>query len=135
MDLLFPDNGLVEQLTRVLNGSVKYRLYTNNYTPDLNAVLASVTEAAFAGYANVSQTFANFTLNGVSGHQGFAIAPPVSFSNTSGGPVNVYGYYVTDSGGTLLLAIARFDSAPIVIPNGGNVQVIPIWGDQSLLSS
>lgn len=135
MDLIFPDDGLVEQLKRILNGTVKYHLFTNNVTPTLADTVATYTEASWTGYAAVSKTFTDYTINGVSGHNGFAIASPIAFSNTSGSSQNAYGYYVTDSGGTILLAAARFDSAPVSIPNGGSTSVVPVWGDYSQLSS
>lgn len=135
MDLLFPDDGLVMQLTRILTATVKYHLYTNNYTPDLAATLSSVTEASWTGYAAVSLTDSNYTITGVTAHNGYAIAAPISFSNTSGSSQNAYGYYVTDSSATKLLAIARFDSAPLSIANGSSAQVVPVWGDFSQLSS
>lgn len=135
MDLLFPDNGLVYQLNKILTAGVKYRLFTNNLVPALTNTLASVTEAAWAGYVSVSQDWTNFTINGVTSHNGFAIAPPIAFSNASGAPVTTYGYYVTDTANTVLLAIARFDSAPITIPDGQAQNVVPTWGDFSGLSS
>lgn len=135
MDLIFPDAGLVEQLKRILNGTVKYRLFTNNLTPSLGDAIGAYTEATWTGYAAVSQTFSDYTINGVSGHNGFAIAPPVTFNNSGGSPQNAYGYYVTDSGNTILLASARFDSAPVVVPAGGSTQVVPVWGDFSQLAS
>jgi hypothetical protein len=135
MDLLFPDDGLVYQLQRILDTTVKYRLFTNNVTPTLASVVATLTEAAWAGYAAVNQDITNFTIQGVSGHNGYALAAPIAFSNTSGAPVTTYGYFVTDNGGTKLLAVARFDSAPITIPDGQSFNVVPVWGDFSGLSS
>lgn len=136
MDLLFPDAGLVFQLEQILNATVKYRLFTNNVTPTLADTVATYTEAAWAGYGGpISQTFSNFTLNGVTGHNGYALAPPISFGNSSGSSQAAYGYYVTDTGGTILLAAARFDSPPVTVPNGGALVVVPTWGDFSQLSS
>lgn len=135
MDLLFPNDGLVEQLTRILNGTVKYHLFTNNVMPTLADTVSTYTEAAWTGYAAVSKTFSDFTINGVSGNLGFAIASPIAFSNSSGSSQAAYGYYVTDSAGAILLAAARFDSAPVSIPNGGSTSVVPVWGDYSQLSA
>jgi hypothetical protein len=135
MDLLFPDQGLVFQLEQILNAGVKYRLFTNNIVPTLSTILSGLTEAAFGGYAPVALTFSNYTTNGVSGHNGFAIASPITFTNSSGSSQSVYGYYVTDSANTVLLAVALFDSAPVVIPNAGTETVVPTWGDFSQLSS
>jgi hypothetical protein len=135
MDLLFPDQGLVYQIEQILAAGVRYHLFVNNITPTLGTVLSGLTEASFTGYASVSLSWSNYTLNGVSGHNGYALAPPIVFTNSSGSPQNVYGYYVTDSANTLLLAVALFDSAPVSIPNGGTETVLPTWGDFSQLSS
>lgn len=134
MDLLFPDDGLVAQLNLILSSSPKWRLFTNNYTPGLSDTLASVTEAAWTSYAAVTKTWSDFTLNGVAAHNGYALASPAVFTNGTGGNVTAYGYYVTDSGNTKLLAIALFD-APQVIPAGGTLSVLPTWGDLSQLSA
>lgn len=135
MDLLFPDNGLPYQLQAILTAGVKYNLFTNNYVPTLSTVLADLTVAAWSGYAAVSQSWSDYSINGVAGHSGFAIAPPISFLNSSGGSVNAYGYYVTDSTGAYLLAVARFDSAPVSIAPSASLNVLPTWGDLSQLSS
>jgi hypothetical protein len=135
VDLLFPDQGLVYQLQQILTPTVHYHLYTAPTTlPTLSWLVATLTEAAFTGYAAISQAWANFILNGVQAHSGFAIASPITFTNSSGSPVNVYGYYVTDSTDTILLAIAQFDNAPIAIPAGQTLTVIPVWGDFSQLA-
>lgn len=135
MDLIFPDQGLVFQLSQTLQGGVRYHLFTNNIVPALGTTLADLVEATWAGYANVLQSWSDYTTTGVSGHNGFAIAPPINFGNTSGSPQSAYGYYVTDAGITLLLAVAAFDSPPVVIPNGGSESVVPTWGNLSELSS
>lgn len=135
MDLLFPDQGLVYQLSQILNTTVNFHLYTNNLTPTLSTTLSALTEAAWTGYALVGQNWTNFTLSGVAAHNGYAIAPPITFNNGSGSTQTAYGYYVTDSANTILLAVARFDSAPISIPAGGNYPVVPTWGDFSGLSA
>ena len=135
MDLLFPDAGLVYQLTQILTPGVRYHLFANNFVPTLGSPLSAFTEAAWSGYANVLQNWASYAINGVSSHSGFAIAPPITFNNSSGAPVNAYGYYVTDTTNTVLLAAALFDSPPVVIPAGGNTVVIPVWGDFSQLSA
>jgi hypothetical protein len=135
MDLLFPDQGLVYQLQQILTAGVKYHLFSNNYTPTLDTLLSNLVEASWSGYTAVSLTWSSYSINGVSSHSGFALASPISFGNSSGSSQNAYGYYVTDSGNTLLLAVARFDAPPVVIPNGGTATVIPVWGDFSQLSS
>ena len=135
MDLLFPDEGLVYQLSQILQTNVTYRLFTNNIVPTLSTVKASLTEAAWGGYAPVTQDWTAFTINGVAAHNGFGIAPPIAFPNTSGSTQQAYGYYVTDPTNTMLLAVALFDGAPVSIPTGTSYNVVPTWGDFSGLSS
>lgn len=134
MDLLFPDTGLVYQMSAVLTNKVNYHLYTNNYTPTLSTVLGDLTEAAWSGYAAITQQFSDFTLNGVAAHNGYAIAPPITFANSSGVSQTAYGYYVTDHSNATLLAVALFDT-PLVLPTGVGGNVTPVWGDYSGLSS
>lgn len=135
MDLLFPDDGLVYQLSQILQTNVTYRLFTNAITPTLSTVWANMTEAAWSGYAAQTQSWSDFTINGVAAHNGFALASPISFDNTSGSTQQAYGYYVTDPSNTKLLAVALFDGAPISIPTGTSYNVVPTWGDFSGLSS
>ena len=135
MDLLFPDAGLVYQLQQILTPRVHYHLFVNTYVPTLYSTVADLTEASFSGYTPAVVHVADFTITGVAGHNGYAIAPPVTFLNSSGGAELVYGYYVTDQTDTILLAIALFDGAPISISSGGNQTVLPTWGDFSQLAS
>ena len=138
MDLLFPDEGLVYQLQQILTPGVRYRLFTAPAAITLGQTLASLTEAAWSGYVPVLQHWSDYAgLSGVSGHNGFGIAAPISFNNTSAVPVSAYGYYVTDPAGppTKLLAIALFDNPPVNIPAGGSTTVVPTWGDFSFLAS
>jgi hypothetical protein len=136
MDLLFPDQGLVYQINKILSAGVNYHLFANSIVPTLSTTLAGLTEAAWAGYGGpIAQTWADFVINGVSSHSGFAIAAPISFGNTSGVSQNAYGYYITDSANSLLVGVALFDSPPIVIPSGGTCVVVPVYGDFSQLSA
>jgi hypothetical protein len=135
MDLLFPDDGLVEMLTRIANPGLKYRLFVNNLIPTLSTTLAGITEAAWAGYNPFTLTWADYTLHGVSSHTGYGISPPILFANASGAGVQAYGYYVTNNANSILMAIARFDGAPITIPDGGTYSVFPVLGDLSQLTS
>lgn len=131
MNQIYPDQGLIALLTRLVTPSVNYHVFTNNIVPDLNTTLGMLTEAAWAGYALVNVLPGAFTIGSVTAHVGTIIAPPISFFNTSGGDVNAYGYYITDPGNTLLLGICLFSGAPITIPDLGSQQVVPIFGDFS----
>jgi len=127
----YPDEGLPEQLERILSPGVKLHLYSNNVTVTSLVVLADLIEGSWTGYAAISVALSDFTTIGVNAHHGYAIAGPVSFHNSSGSAVTAYGYYFTDTGDTVLLAMAQFDSPPVSIPAGGDLQVVPRWGDFS----
>jgi hypothetical protein len=134
MQQIYPDEGLVTQLVRIMGDDVHYHLFVNDVTPDRDTVLADFTEAAFTGYVEVTVEAADFTIDGVSAHVGYIQAPPITFSNGSGVDQDAYGYYVTDVGDTEVLAAARFDAAPVTKPDGDQWSVIPVWGDSSSLS-
>lgn len=134
MNQIYPDAGLVQLNLRSLAATVRYRLFTNNATIDRSTVLAGLTEAAWTGYINVPLTDVDFTLNGVVSHVGYSIALPVNFANSSGSTQTAYGYYVTDTTNTYLLAVAKFDS-PRTILDGTSLQVTPSWGDFSLYTT
>ena len=127
------DNGLIGILQRFIAAKVNYHLFTNNVTITENSTLAGLTEAVASGYAAVTVPPANFTLVGLAANNGSVMAAPISNgTNTSGSTVNVYGYYVTDLGNTVLLAAANFDSPPIAVTNGSPFPpVVPVFGSFS----
>ena len=135
MNQIYPDDGLVEQLTRILAGGIKIKLFKTDVTPDRDTVLADLVEADWAGYAAVDLDDTDFTLSGVVAHQGYLIADPVAFLNSSGAAKDAYGYFVTNADDDKLLAVARFDGAPISKDDGESHIVVPAWGDFSELTS
>lgn len=130
MQQVYPDVGLAFWMTQMLAQDVHYHLFTNDATIDRTINFPGLTEAAWAGYAVVTVIPASWAFNTVA-HFGFAIAAPISFDNTSGAPVTPYGYYVTDSTDTQLLAAGKFDGFPITIPDGDSYVLIPSMGDVS----
>ena len=135
MNQIYPDEGLVAALTRIASPSVHYHAYTNDVTPDRDTVLADLTEGAWAGYAIADVPVADFTLQGVVAHIAGIQAIPVAFENTSGGNVTVYGFFVTDETDAILLAVARDQAAPLVIPNTRSYLAVPVLGTYSAVSS
>lgn len=128
------DNGLIGILQRFLNGDLHFHLFSAPTTPvDETILLAGLTEVSATGYSAQTVLATAFTLVGLASHNGSVMAAPISFgTNSSGAPVDVYGYYVTDTSDTVLLAIANFDSAPITVPNGQPFPVVtPAFGDFS----
>jgi len=128
---VYPNEGLVMQLLLIATGQLRFHLFTNDVDPDRDTVLTDLTEAAWGGYAVHDLDETDFTLNGVAGDTGFIVAALIAFANTSGGTVSAYGFYVTDVAETTLLAVTRFDSAPVSKLNGQSYLVTPAWGDYS----
>lgn len=127
MALLVPDVGEVEMLSRIVNkkatGDLKLHLYSNNYTPVEGSLLANFTECNAAGYAAITLTGASWTVATTTGTTEATYAQQ-TFTFTAA--QTVYGYYITDSGSTILVWAELFTGAPFNIPSGGgSVKVTP----------
>jgi len=96
MQQLYPDEGLVMQMERILTAGVRLHLFTNDITPDRDTVLADLTEAAWSGYVMIELDDTDFGTTGVAAHQGYMMANPQSFLNSSGVDQDAFGYYYTE---------------------------------------
>lgn len=124
--LLVPDVGEVLLLSYALNkiapgASVRLKLFSNNYTPVEGSVIASFTEATTAGYAAITLTNTDWTVETAAG---VTTAAHIQKTFTLTGAGTHYGYYITDIAGTGLLWAERFDDAPHNIPSGGGTEKI-----------
>lgn len=132
MQQFYPDEGLPIWLARLILADLRFHLFENNFTPDRDTELADLTEASWAGYTSIDVSSGDWTLLAIAAHVQKAVASPIVFLNTSGGNVQAYGYYVTDTGEAELLAAARFDLAPItLVATTGTLPVTPFLGDFS----
>ena len=116
------DAGLTEEVsaieTEINSVGWTVHLYTNAHTPATTDVLGDYTEATFGGYA--SQPFYPPVDGGVVANHVDITSNPLSFAATGAGlPQTVIGYYITDSGGTILKAAEEFPS-PITFTNAGD---------------
>ena len=128
MSLLVPDVGEQEMLKRILNysatGDLVLHLYTNDVTPAEGDTVSTYTESTAAGYGASTLTGTDWTITTTTGTTE-ASYPQVTFTYTDTEP-NVYGYYVTDSGGTILIWAERFSDGPYNIPSsGGEIKITP----------
>jgi hypothetical protein len=130
MDQIYPDQGLVRLLERMTAADLVYRLFTNDVDPDQDTELGDLTEQVGDGYAAVTVEAADWTLGSVTAHIGTLIAGPISFTPT-GSAWTIYGYYVTDVAGTELLAVGRFDGAPITQAVDDPLLITAVMGDFS----
>jgi len=123
MPLLVPNVGEREMLERILNGSDKcvLHLYKVDKTPAETDVVTSYTEVNTGGYAPI--TLSN-TWNISTTDPTEASYAQVSFDFT--GAATVYGYYVTNNNGTILLWAEKFSDGPYNIPSGGgSIKITP----------
>lgn len=103
------------------------KLYTNDVTPDQDSVLADFTEATYDGYSPVNWPFGTpFT----DGSNKATVAPVVAnFTGpASGGPVDVYGFYVSFSySGEQLLMAGRLAGAPVTLADVDDVVALNVY--------
>lgn len=103
---------------KMIADTVTIRLYQNNWVPAATDILADYTEATFAGYTPV--IFNDWNPLSILGTFCSIDAPTKGFAAT-GGPANsIYGYYVTDVTGLILLWAQRDDAAPITMSTLGH---------------
>ncbi len=120
--LVFTQSGVSSFLANaaagILAGSLVH-LYQNNYVPTPLDVVANYTEATYTGY--VAQAVLAASWNPVVQPDGSAglIGPGLFFNPTATTVANVvYGYYVTDSTGLILLWAEQFP-APVGMDGPG----------------
>jgi len=104
---------------------LKVRLFKNNYTPVAGSVIGSFTEANFSGYTPGSLgTLAAATT--VSGRASTTAGTANTWTKSGATGNDIYGYYVTDSGGTVLYWAERGSAAPYSMnTNGEGLSVTP----------
>jgi len=128
MALLSNAAGEGQLLTDILtNASTwKLRLYSNNYTPTNSDTVSNYTEATFTGYSAITLTRSvsgsTWTITS-SSSPASASYPAQTFSATSA--QTIYGYYITDSGGTKVIYAEKFASA-ISLTNPSSLNVTPV---------
>ena len=128
----YPDEGLSDWITRMQASNLSLRLYQNNVTPDRDTVFADLTESSFTGYAAVAIASGDWTNLAIAAHVLRSVASPKTFTNSGGAAQDVYGYFVTEPATGRIMAVARFDLAPVSIAAlGGTVVVTPFLGDFS----
>lgn len=102
---MIPNQGALELLYQLLvdNSGATFQLFTNNETIDANTVLADLTLAAWSGYSGVGLgTFSTPSI--VSGKATASAVSNPNFVNSSGSPVDFYGWCIVDGGASKLLA-------------------------------
>jgi hypothetical protein len=110
--LLVPDvgeNDLLKAMFGQVAETFRLHLYKNNHVPAEADVVGSYTECNAAGYASIALVAANFVIATVAGVTTATYAiQTFTFTATE----SVYGYYVTNNGGTILLWAEMTDNPP-----------------------
>ena len=129
MSLVIPVTLDLSLAQYILSADLKLKLFSNNYQPNKNSVIASFTEVTGGGYTSKTLATASWTFTS----SGLAIATytaqTFSFTGTIGGSGSVYGYYVTDTAGTTLYWAENLPSAvsPFIPGNISYVRITPVF--------
>jgi hypothetical protein len=91
-------------------------LFDNFHTFAPTDTPADYNEASFVGYAPITPIGWSFPTINIAG-KAETSSPPLTFNFTAGvGTALVYGWYLTDSTGTVLLAVCHFNSPVTLTP-------------------
>lgn len=120
----------LETFRSSLLNTLTMHLYKNNFTPVHGMILSDFVEADFTGYAaQAITTFGSSTLTGGFYAQTQAALATFTQSGTSV-TCDVYGYYMTDSGGTLVYAELNPNGVVSMSATGLTYVVLPnFWFD------
>lgn len=126
--IIVPSEELVRSLDDYLgllnSAGVVIRLFSNNHTPVIGDTVAAYTEATFSGYS--SQTVGAWGGAVFSSSKARSTATtPRTFTNSTGAVGNtIYGYYVTDAGGSDLVFAHRPDNGPFDLLTAGKSMTV-----------
>lgn len=120
MALNFPDVGENLALEMIVNKTaptnLTVRLYKSNTTPAEGDTAGTYTEAVFPGYSAITLTAGTW---GAASAGTITYGAQLTYTCTGGGSDSIYGYYVTNAGGTLLYS-ERDAGAPFAVANNGD---------------
>jgi hypothetical protein len=123
MALICFNKGAQEILTRALNkgatGDVKLMLYKTNTALTETYAMGDATVADFTGYSTVTLSGASWTITDADPSS--ASYAKQTFTSSAGSQnQDIYGYIVTNSGGTIALWGETFTDGPYNIANVGD---------------
>jgi hypothetical protein len=114
---------LLNAIQNALLGLISVHLYVNDISPDLDTVLADLTEASFPGYAGQVGTFTTPPFTNGSNKAETDQDSSVTFTSTGSSGETAYGYYITDTLNADLYWIERFAS-PVPFDQAGRFVTI-----------
>lgn len=118
MAFKFPDDGLQAVWDDVISNVIStglVHLFVNNHTPAAGDTPGSYTEASWTGYSSQTPSWGGVV---VASNIAYSDAAFMTFPVTAD-PLGAicYGYYITDSGVTVVYCAENFAS-PITVVNG-----------------
>lgn len=115
-DLVVPDLGELVLIARMLAPDANptdpflLHLYTNDYTPNKVSVLADFDECTIGSYAPISLTNADWNApTTVGGVAQSTWGTGLTTFEVSSGTEPIFGYFITDDAGTVVVWAQRFD--------------------------
>ena len=132
MALLVPNQaearmiGMIVNATTAQNINLVLALYKNNLTPASTDVLADYTAATFTGYSPVTLTSGSWTVTAAtSGAPATATqSSATTFACTATTSESVYGYFIYQTGATVMMWAERFSDGPYTIANNGDKVIL-----------
>lgn len=112
-----------------LNGA-KCHLFQNNVVPSIGFALADLVEADFDGYAASAAVTWSVPIDNQDGNGPVVVGDNKLFIATAPFvvPNTIYGWYLTNGAGTVLLAAERYATAKQISEAGNAIGVVPQWG-------
>lgn len=126
MNQIYPDEGLIPLLERIIVGDFMFHLFTNEPAEGLTVKLADLVEAAYSGYEPITVEADDFINSAVVDNVGTILAEPIEFLNESGATQEAAGYYATNLTQTKLLFYGLFDAEDRIKLHGEAFGVTPM---------
>jgi hypothetical protein len=124
---------LLEAMLETAAANLKLKLFVSNTTPAETDTVATYTEMSTQGYAEITLTAATWaaaaagtgTGTANSNKASKAYAQQTFTADGTGGSTTVYGYYITNSAGTVLIGAERFATAKVMAIAGDAIKITP----------
>ena len=123
--LVVPKIAQEVMLRNILRPTLILKLFTNNVIPNANSRADDFKEADFLGYSPIHLIGTEWTIQ--PGLPTVATYPPQQFKSDASQTVQgIFGYFVVETGGGILLWAERFNDGPYPIGNRNDViQITP----------
>ncbi len=127
MSLVVSNTGEIEMLKRIVGQTttnIVIHLYSNNYEPIETSVVGDFTESTGNGYTEKTLIAGSWSISGDPTEASYAEQEFVY--NADASTYSVYGFYMTNVAGTVLLWAEKFTDGPYIIQTaGGSIFVTP----------